>query len=49
MMRVMVLEFPLRTLVRMSGGRFPRELVPVLLGVVNDQMPASALTAFIPR
>lgn len=49
MMRVMVLEFPLRNLVRMSGGRFPRELLSVLLAVVNDQKPASALAAFIPK
>jgi beta-glucosidase len=49
MMRVMVLEFPLRNLVRMSQGKFPQALLTVLLAVVNGRQPASALDAFIPK
>jgi beta-glucosidase len=48
MMRVMVLEFPLRNLVRMSGGRFPQQLLNLLLDVLAGRQSEAALKAFIP-
>jgi beta-glucosidase len=49
MMRVMATEMPLRNFVRMSGGRFPQQLLPLILDVLNGRQPESALAQFIPR
>jgi beta-glucosidase len=49
MMQAMVMEMPLRNLVRMSNGMMPPVFITVLLAVLNGVEPLSALDKFIPN